>query len=197
MRRNYLRAMSIAMVMVLGSTTAFACTATPKANLSTPEVKQEERGQERKETEPKNKETSQIGEACFNQVCEQDKKDCDKQACDKDKKDCDKAACDKNKKESNKQASQAFVIDNFKMIAEALEELGVEGQELDKMIKEGKNLPEVLEAKNIEVKRFKKTLLKEYYDAIEEGVEEKKITKEEGKMLKAAIKQKVMSWLEQ
>ena len=89
-----------------------------------------------------------------------------------------------------------FVIDNFKIISGALEKLGVAPDELQAMIKEGKKLPEVLEAKNIKVDRFKKALLKEYNQAIQKGVEDKKLTKAEGKMLRQAIKEKIMNWLE-
>lgn len=89
-----------------------------------------------------------------------------------------------------------FVIDNFKVIQGALNKLGVPPEELEVMIKEGKKLPEVLEIKNIKVAKFKKALLKQYYSAISEGVENKQITKEEAKMLRGAIKDKVMSWLE-
>ena len=88
-----------------------------------------------------------------------------------------------------------FVIDNFQVIQNALCKLGIPNDELEVMIKEGKKLPEVLEMRNIEVAKFKKALLKQYYNAIDEGIKNKQITKEEGKMLRIAIKQKVMSWL--
>ena len=88
-----------------------------------------------------------------------------------------------------------FVIDNFQVIQSTLCKLGISNDELEVMIKEGKKLPEVLEMRNIEVMKFKKALLKQYYSAINEGVKNKQITKEEGKMLRIAIKQKVMSWL--
>ena len=89
-----------------------------------------------------------------------------------------------------------FVIDNFKVIQATLQKLGIQPEELEGMIKEGKKLPEVLELKNIPVAKFKKVLLKQYYAAINEGVENKQITKEEAKMLRSAIKEKVMSWLQ-
>lgn len=96
----------------------------------------------------------------------------------------------------NESTQNTFVIDNFKVIQSALQKLGVQPEELEVMIKEGKKLPEVLELKNIPVPKFKKVLLKQYYVAINEGVENKQITKEEAKMLRSAIKEKVMSWLQ-
>ena len=96
----------------------------------------------------------------------------------------------------NESTQKTFVIDNFKVIQGALQKLGVQPEELEGMIKEGKKLPEVLELKNIPVAKFKKALLKQYYAAINEGVKNKQITKEEAKMLRAAIKEKVMSWLQ-
>lgn len=96
----------------------------------------------------------------------------------------------------NESTQNTFVIDNFKVIQGALQKLGVQPEELEGMIKEGKKLPEVLELKNIPVAKFKKALLKQYYAAINEGVKNKQITKEEAKMLRAAIKEKVMSWLQ-
>lgn len=96
----------------------------------------------------------------------------------------------------NESTQNTFVIDNFKVIQGALQKLGVEPEELEVMIKEGKKLPEVLELKNIPVAKFKKALLKQYYAAISEGVENKQITREEAKMLRVAIKEKVMSWLQ-
>ena len=102
-----------------------------------------------------------------------------------------------NKPATDQEATQnTFVIDNFKVIQAALQKLGVQPEELEVMIKEGKKLPEVLELKNIPVAKFKKALLKQYYSAINEGVKNKQITKEEAKMLRGAIKEKVMSWLE-
>lgn len=102
-----------------------------------------------------------------------------------------------NKPATDQEATQnTFVIDNFKVIQSALQKLGVQTEELEVMIKEGKKLPEVLELKNIPVAKFKKALLKQYYSAINEGVKNKQITKEEAKMLRGAIKEKVMSWLE-
>ena len=133
---------SILLAMVMMSTPVFACTATPKANLS---------------------QTQSSKEA--------------------------------NRKDQPK-AEGKFTVDNFKMIAQALEKLGVSSEMLDEMIREGKNLPEVLEAQNIQVKKFKKVLLKEYYAIIKQGVEDGKLTKEDAKMLKYAIKQKIMAWLE-
>lgn len=99
------------------------------------------------------------------------------------------------KEEARSNEQTPFVIDNFKVIQNALCKLGIPNDELEVMIKEGKKLPEVLEMRNIKVPRFKKALLKQYYNAIDEGVKNKQITKEEGKMLRIAIKAKVMSWL--
>lgn len=107
-------------------------------------------------------------------------------------------ACTNNqvsKPEAQAKEETPFVIDNFQVIQSTLCKLGIPNDELEVMIKEGKKLPEVLEMRNIEVAKFKKALLKEYYNAIDEGVKNKQITKEEGKMLRLAIKQKVMSWL--
>lgn len=91
--------------------------------------------------------------------------------------------------------SGAFVIDNFQVISQALERLGVPQEELQQMIQEGKRLEDVLETKGIKLARFKKELVKAYDTVIDEGVKNDKITKKEGKMLKKAIKEKVMSWL--
>lgn len=91
--------------------------------------------------------------------------------------------------------SNIFVIDNFKIIQTTLDKLGVAPSELEQMIKEGKNLKQVLEVKDITVKKFKKNVLKEYYRVINEGVKNNQITSTQGEMLKKAIKEKVMGWL--
>ncbi|MEG0152616.1 MAG: hypothetical protein RR744_05480, partial [Cellulosilyticaceae bacterium] len=90
---------------------------------------------------------------------------------------------------------EKFTIDNFKIIQQSLEKLGVSPSELDTMIKQGKKLIDVLNEKDISVNKFRKVLYKEYCLTIKAGVKNKQITKEEGKLLEAAIKQKVMSWM--
>lgn len=139
MNKKYTRCMSVLLALVLASTPVFACTATPKANLSRTEATQQDKPEAKK--------------------------------------------------------SGAFTVDNFKMITQALEKLGVSEDCLNQMIKEGKNLPEVLQTKEIEVKRFKKILIKEYYKVIKQGVEDEQLTPADAKMLKYAVKQKIMSWL--
>lgn len=101
--------------------------------------------------------------------------------------------CAPANQKQNKQ--EVFVIDNFKVISTTLEQLGVTYDELQGLIKEGKKLKDVLEVKEINVKKFKKELIKQYNKVIDEGVNEGKLTKEEGKMLKKAIKEKIMNWL--
>lgn len=88
----------------------------------------------------------------------------------------------------------AFVIDNFKAIQCTLEKLGVSQAELEGMIKQGKTLSDVLKDKDINVNKFQKALLKQYYCTVKEAQNKGQITKEEAKQLKGAIKQKVMSW---
>ncbi|OON96189.1 MAG: hypothetical protein ATN32_06630 [Candidatus Epulonipiscium fishelsonii] len=101
----------------------------------------------------------------------------------------------KKSEKKEKADSEVFSIDNFKVIQTSLEKLGVTPEELETKIKEGKKLIDVLEESEIPVKKFKKTLYKEYCKVIKEGVKSEKITKEEGKALKAAIKQKVELWM--
>ncbi|MGL6174948.1 MAG: hypothetical protein ACRC1P_10125 [Cellulosilyticaceae bacterium] len=103
--------------------------------------------------------------------------------------------CKPNKPCKGEKPSEGFMIDNFKIIQQALEKLGVKPSELESMIKEGKKLTDVLEVKNISYNKFRKVLYKEYCIAIKEGVKNGQITKEEGKLLQSAIKQKVMSWM--
>ncbi len=114
------------------------------------------------------------------------KKDCKKDDAQKE----DGATSDKGEG-----AETAFTIDNFKIIQQALITLGIPQDELEAQIKEGKKLVEVLETADIPIKKFKKQLYKEYTKAIKEGTKEGKLTKEEAKTLKKAIKEKVDSWM--
>ncbi|OON99928.1 MAG: hypothetical protein ATN35_10120 [Epulopiscium sp. Nele67-Bin004] len=109
-----------------------------------------------------------------------------------------KDKCDK--KEEGKVDAEAapqgtFTIDNFQVIQKALDKLGVDAEELEKQVKEGKKLVQVLEDAEIPVNKFKKQLYKEYCAAIKEGVKAEKLTKEEAKVLKKAIKEKVNAWM--
>ena len=186
----------------------FACTAAPKADVSKPVPNQNSStycecmiASAQKAPEQKSKETE---EADTRAKCGSNKPiskpETSKPAAPVKPETCKPAAPVKpthNKPATDNESTQnTFVIDNFKVIQGALQKLGVQPEELEGMIKEGKKLPEVLELKNIPVAKFKKALLKQYYAAINEGVKNKQITKEEAKMLRAAIKEKVMSWLQ-
>lgn len=186
----------------------FACTAAPKADVSKPVPNQNSStycecmiASAQKVPEQKSKETE---EADTRAKCGSNKPiskpETSKPAAPVKPETCKPAAPVKpthNKPATDNESTQnTFVIDNFKVIQGALQKLGVQPEELEGMIKEGKKLPEVLELKNIPVAKFKKALLKQYYAAINEGVKNKQITKEEAKMLRAAIKEKVMSWLQ-
>ncbi len=98
-------------------------------------------------------------------------------------------------KEAPQATKEAFVIDNFKIISTCLEKMGVTPQALEGMIKEGKKLPDVLTEREISIKRFKKALIKEYNTVIRQGVADERLTVEEAKVLRKAIKEKVMCWL--
>ena len=175
----------------------FACTAAPKADVSKPVPNQNSStycecmiASAQKAPEQKSKETEEAGtRAKCGSNKPISKPETSKPAAPVKPETC-KPATD------NESTQNTFVIDNFKVIQGALQKLGVQPEELEGMIKEGKKLPEVLELKNIPVAKFKKALLKQYYAAINEGVKNKQITKEEAKMLRAAIKEKVMSWLQ-
>ena len=186
----------------------FACTAAPKADVSKPVPNQNSStycecmiASAQKAPEQKSKETEEAGTRA---KCGSNKPisqpETSKPAAPVKPETCKPATPVKpthNKPATDNESTQnTFVIDNFKVIQGALQKLGVQPEELEGMIKEGKKLPEVLELKNIPVAKFKKALLKQYYAAINEGVKNKQITKEEAKMLRAAIKEKVMSWLQ-
>lgn len=186
----------------------FACTAAPKADVSKPVPNQNSStycecmiASAEKAPEQKSKETEEAGTRA---KCGSNKPISKPETCKPvapvKPETCKPAAPVKpthNKPATDNESTQnTFVIDNFKVIQGALQKLGVQPEELEGMIKEGKKLPEVLELKNIPVAKFKKALLKQYYAAINEGVKNKQITKEEAKMLRAAIKEKVMSWLQ-
>ena len=186
----------------------FACTAAPKADVSKPVPNQNSStycecmiASAQKAPEQKSKETEEAGtRAKCGSNKPISKPETSKPAAPVKPETCKPAAPVKpthNKPATDNESTQnTFVIDNFKVIQGALQKLGVQPEELEGMIKEGKKLPEVLELKNIPVAKFKKALLKQYYAAINEGVKNKQITKEEAKMLRAAIKEKVMSWVQ-
>ena len=186
----------------------FACTAAPKADVSKPVPNQNSStycecmiASAQKAPEQKSKETEEAGtRAKCGSNKPISKPETSKPAAPVKPETCKPATPVKpthNKPATDNESTQnTFVIDNFKVIQGALQKLGVQPEELEGMIKEGKKLPEVLELKNIPVAKFKKALLKQYYAAINEGVKNKQITKEEAKMLRAAIKEKVMSWLQ-
>lgn len=186
----------------------FACTAAPKADVSKPVPNQNSStycecmiASAQKAPEQKSKETEEAGtRAKCGSNKPISKPETSKPAAPVKPETCKPAVPVKpthNKPATDNESTQnTFVIDNFKVIQGALQKLGVQPEELEGMIKEGKKLPEVLELKNIPVAKFKKALLKQYYAAINEGVKNKQITKEEAKMLRAAIKEKVMSWLQ-
>ena len=197
----------------------FACTAAPKADVSKPVPNQNSStycecmiASAQKAPEQKSKETEEAGtRAKCGSNKPISKPETSKPAAPVKPETCKPAAPVKpetckpaapvkpthNKPATDNESTQnTFVIDNFKVIQGALQKLGVQPEELEGMIKECKKLPEVLELKNIPVAKFKKALLKQYYAAINEGVKNKQITKEEAKMLRAAIKEKVMSWLQ-
>lgn len=186
----------------------FACTAAPKADVSKPVPNQNSStycecmiASAEKAPEQKSKETEEAGtRAKCGSNKPISKPETSKPVAPVKPETCKPAAPVKpthNKPATDNESTQnTFVIDNFKVIQGALQKLGVQPEELEGMIKEGKKLPEVLELKNIPVAKFKKALLKQYYAAINEGVKNKQITKEEAKMLRAAIKEKVMSWLQ-
>ncbi len=102
---------------------------------------------------------------------------------------------EKPEKEEGDSANTSFTIDNFQVIQKALEKLGIKPDELEKQVKEGKKLVQVLEDADIPVNKFKKQLYKEYCATIKEGVKSEKLTKDEAKVLKKAIKEKVNAWM--
>ena len=173
----------------------FACTAAPKADVSKPVPNQNSStycecmiASAQKAPEQKSKETEEAGtRAKCGSNKPISKPETSKPAAPVKPETCKPAAPVKpthNKPATDNESTQnTFVIDNFKVIQGALQKLGVQPEELEGMIKEGKKLPEVLELKNIPVAKFKKALLKQYYAALNEGVKNKQITKEEAKML--------------
>lgn len=97
--------------------------------------------------------------------------------------------------QNNKQQQKPFVLDHFKMIVNTLKQLGVEESEITGYIKEGKKLEEILKAEKINPKKFKKCMYKQYCEVIDAAVKEEKITAEQAKQLKAAIKETIQNWL--
>lgn len=97
--------------------------------------------------------------------------------------------------QNNKQQQKPFVLDHFKMIVNTLKQLGVEESEITNYIKEGKKLEEILKAEKISPKKFKKCMYKQYCEVIDAAVKEGKITAEQAKQLKTAIKETIHNWL--
>ncbi|MDA3730713.1 hypothetical protein PBV87_04260 [Niameybacter massiliensis] len=177
MKKFALKFVSMAFVWIMCMNAVMACTAAPKADVSKPEPAPKPNTYINFEVSaavPTQKEDKKVNAATVKTATKEKTEE---------------------KQEERSNEPTPFVIDNFKVIQNALCKLGISNEELEVMIKEGKKLPEVLEMRNIKVERFKKALLKQYYAAINEGVKNKQITKEEGKMLRIAIKAKVMSWL--
>lgn len=90
---------------------------------------------------------------------------------------------------------QPFILDNFKVIEMTLKHFGIDSAELANYIKEGKKLEDVLKEEKISVKRFKRRVMEEYFKAVDEGVANKQLTKEQASQLKNAIKDTVKGWL--
>lgn len=109
-------------------------------------------------------------------------------------KESDKQKPEQRQTESSDTRKGSFVLDNFKVIQCTLNKLGVSNTELDGLIKQGKSLSDVLREKKINTNKFKRTLMKEYNCAIKDALQAKKISKDEAKMLKSTIKQKVKGW---
>lgn len=104
--------------------------------------------------------------------------------------------CASKKTDDKQEAPQkTFTLDHFKMIVCTLKQLGMEDQEIASYIKQGKKLEDILEAKKISPKKFKKCIIKQYNKVIDEGVKEGQLTKEQSKQLKCAIKETVKNWL--
>ncbi len=160
----------------------FACTAAPKADVSKPVPNQNSStycecmiASAQKAPEQKSKETEEAGtRAKCGSNKPISKPETSKPAAPVKPETCKPAAPVKpetckpaapvkpthNKPATDNESTQnTFVIDNFKVIQGALQKLGVQPEELEGMIKEGKKLPEVLELKNIPVAKFKKALL--------------------------------------
>ena len=71
----------------------------------------------------------------------------------------------------------------------------MEEKEIATYIKDGKKLEDILVAEKISPKKFKKCILKQYCKAIDQGVKDGQITKEQSKQLKVAVKETVQNWL--
>ncbi|ONI46439.1 hypothetical protein AN641_00210 [Candidatus Epulonipiscioides gigas] len=199
MKNSQLKSVAIVMSLVIGAAPVFACNSAPRANTTrsslievvpttatvtpapsttvapsttsapsttaTQETKEETKQETKKEEAKKTEETREV------------KKD------------------SQTEKKDVKDENAAFTIDNFKIIQASLITLGIKQEDLEIQIKEGKKLVDVLEQGEIPVKKFKKQLVKEYSKAIKEGQKEGKLTKEEAKTLKKAIKEKVDGWM--
>lgn len=96
--------------------------------------------------------------------------------------------------QETKEKQMPFMLDNFKVIQQTLENLGVTPQQLEQAIKEGKKLEEVLMQYKISTSKFKRMAIKEYYKAVNEGLEKGQLTKEQATQLKQAIKATVKQW---
>ena len=180
MKRRLTSVCALAMTLLVGGTSVFACTTTPKnINTSKPGAQLEACVCQAPTETPKE----------AKEVKEETKKE------EKEAKKEEKEAAKEEKEVKQEAPKGAFKVDNFQIIQASLQKLGIEPEELETLIKEGKKLPEILEMKEITVKKFKKVLLKEYYKVIEQGVKDKQITKTQGKMLKEAIKEKIDEWM--
>ncbi len=176
MKNKTLKASAVVLAIAIGSSPVMACNSAPRANTS--------KGENLVTTVSATPAQTEAPEA----------KPADEAKTDKAEKPAKTEKAEKTE-EVKTPAAGAFTIDNFKIIQTTLEKLGVTPATLENQIKEGKKLVEVLEAAEIPVPKFKKQLYKEYRAAIKEGVKNKQLTKEEGKTLTKAIKQKVDAWM--
>ncbi|OON97150.1 MAG: hypothetical protein ATN36_04030 [Epulopiscium sp. Nele67-Bin005] len=168
-----------------------------------PEAKAEDKKAEEKKPEEKKPDEKKCDEKKPEQVkpSEEKKPEDETKKDDPKKTESKKPAGKKEEKKSDEKPAEdakedsAFTIDNFAVTKAALEELGVTTEALEQKIKEGKKLIDVLTEEDIPVKKFKKVLYKQYVSVIKEGVKAGKISKEDAKLLKSTIKQKVNSWM--
>ncbi len=204
MKNTKLKSSAILLSLVIGSTPVLACTSAPRANTSRGDsIVLQTASSSMVKTEPAaDAETAEKKEESAEKTEKTEKPDKTEKTEKTDKVEktekVDKAAKDDKKEKPAKAeegAEAAFTIDNFQIIQKALEKLGVKPEELEKQVKEGKKLIQVLEEAEIPVKKFKKQLYKEYCAAVKEGVKADKLTKDEAKVLKKAIKEKVDAWM--
>ncbi len=188
MKNTKLKSSAILLSIVIGSTPVLGCTTVPRANTSRGDFAIEVASAATTEAKPAPATGAQGADKA--EAKKEEEKPAAKPAEKKAK--ADKAEA---KKEEEKPVDAAFTIDNFQVIQKTLEKLGIPPEELEKQVKEGKKLVQVLEEGDISVKKFKKQLYKEYCAAIKEGVKSDKLTKDEGKVLKKAIKEKVDAWM--